>query len=272
MNIKLYFKIIVWGKIKYRKFKKWENYLQFAKNPDNYSGCAPLSIGTMDGLPFAKYEDLFQELPEYKILVSKYAIPGISDKQSEYKKAFAIMDWLTQHTDYSGGQMKVLPDDSLKILQFSVDKGFKCAINCRDKAIVLTDLLLAHGIKAYPVLLQDGNRWGSHFIVHVFCRDVNKWVVFDPSFHCCFTDESGMLLNIFELRQLFLANKRPQLIGYSFNRTTECQEIYLQYFIGAELTYITTWKDNSNQNRKTKDISKRKDFSVQLPEVNKAPN
>lgn len=253
---------------KLEALSKWENYLEFVKNLDNYNGISPtISIGNVDGLVFAEYADLFEYLSEYSILIEKYKIPGIMSAQTVFSKALLIMDWLTEKTYYSGAQIITLPDNSLKILDFSYEKGFKYAINCRDKAIVLTDLLIAHGIMAYPVLLEDANHWGCHFVVHVFCPDENKWVVLDPSFNCYFQNKANKVLNIFELRDLRIRDEILNVIGYSFNGTNQCMDIYLKYFVGTTLTHLTTWKTNSNDKRNTTDIYRRKEFSFKLPDL-----
>lgn len=253
-------------KLKELKLNQWENYLQFVKNPDNYKEASQtLSIGSINGLVCAEYANLFQYLPEYKDLIKKYKIPGLENEKTVFGKSLAIMYWLTQNTYYSGAQMNILPDDSLEILDFSFGKGFEYAINCRDKAIVLTDLLIAYNIMAYPIALEDENHWGSHFVVHVFCSDEGKWVVLDPSFNCYFKDSSNTILNIFELRELRLKNQNPLVIGYSFNGTNACMDIYLKYFIGVTLTHITTWESNSNDRRKNADC--RKKFCAKLPDL-----
>lgn len=249
------------------KLNKWENYLQFVKNPKNYEGVSQtISIGNTDSLISAKYANLFEYLPDYEELVKKYIIPELENNKTVFSKALHIMHWLTQNTNYSGAQMTPLPDDSLKILNFAFGKDFKYAINCRHKAIALTDLLIAHGIMAYPILLEDENHWGSHFVVHVFCSDENKWVVLDPSFNCYFQNKSKFALNIFELRNLRLKNEFPDVIDYSFNGTKECMNIYMQYFVGVTLTHITTWESNSNDRRKHIDC--RKEFQSNLPNLN----
>ncbi len=250
------------------ELNQWENYLRFVKNPDNYKEASQtLSIGSTDGLAPAEYANLFGYLPQYRKLVKKYIIPKLENRKTVFGKALAIMHWLTQNTFYSGAQTAVLPDDSLKILDYAFGQGFDHAINCRYKAILLTDLLIAHGIMAYPIALEDGNHWGGHFVVHVFCPDENKWVVLDPSFNCCFQDKSNTVLNIFELRDLRLRNQTPAVIGYSFNGTDACMDIYLQYFVGVTLTHITTWESNSNDGRNTTDICRRKAFRAKLPKL-----
>lgn len=254
--------------IKKLELHKWENYLQFIKNPDNYDGCSQtLSIGNTDGLAFTEYANLFEYLSDYSILTEKYKIPGVMNEHSVFKKALLIMNWLTQKTYYSGAQLTALPDNSLEILDFSYEKGFEYAINCRDKAIVLTDLLIAYGIMAYPILLEDENHWGCHFVVHIFCSDENKWVVLDPSFNCFLQDKTNKALNIFELRDLRIKGDDLYLNGYSFNGTNECTDIYLKYFVGVTLTHITTWNSNSNDRRNSTDIQHKKEFISKLPDL-----
>lgn len=253
------------NELKKQRLNKWENYLQFVKDPNNYKGVShKISICSAKDFLSVEYAHLFEYLPEYEKL-KKFTIPGLENEKTVFCKALTIMHWLTQNTYYSGAQLELLPDDSLKILDFSFGKGFEYAINCRSKAIVLTDLLIAHNIMAYPICLEDENHCGNHFVVHIFCSDENKWVVLDPSFNCYFQNKSGMTLNIFELRELRLKNENPTIIDYSFNGTNECMDIYLQYFICGTLTYITTWKSNSNDKRDS--FYNRKEFKANPPMV-----
>lgn len=259
------------GKPKFEELKldKWENYLQFIKNPKSYEGVSQaISIGADESLISAEYVNLFEYLPEYEELIKKYPIPELENKKTVFAKSLAVMNWLTRSTYYSGMQREPLPDDSLKILNFAFNKDFEFAINCRDKAIALTDLLIARGIMAYPICLEDENHYGRHFVVHVFCSDENKWIVLDPSFNCYFKNKSKSVLNIFELRNLRLKNELPDVIDYSFNGTNECMDIYLQYFVGATLTNITTWESNSNDGRK--EFERRKKFNAKLPDLESA--
>ncbi len=254
-------------KIKLRKLKNWDNYLSFVKEENNYIHSKEFFLldEELDEEPIEK--DLFEYLPEYIKIKEKYRIPNIESKETDFDKAVAIMQWLTDHTHYCGMQFHILPDDTLKILEFSFDKGFRGAINCRDKAIVLTDLLIAYGIKAYPILLENITKTECHFVTHVFCSEINKWVVLDPSFNCYFTDENSKILNIFELRDHKINNKTPNAVGYSFNGTDEAEKIYLKYFVGNGLAKVSTWKSNSTEGRKTKNLGKRKQFPCKIPVI-----
>ena len=260
---KILFRII---QLKKEKIDVWDNYLQFVKNQNNYDDSIELSVGDTSLLEETNFERLFQYLPQYRVIVDKYPMPFSSEEQTEFEKAVSIMQWLTNHTFYSGAQFHALYDDTFKILKYSVGKGFKHAINCRYKAIAFTDLLIANGLRAYPILLENANKSGCHFVAHVYCSDKGKWILFDPSFNCYFEDETGNVLNVFELREFMLKGGKPNVVGYLFNGTDECKDIHIKYFIGSTLTHIATWKDNSDEGRKSKDFAKRKVFNCKLPE------
>lgn len=51
-----------------------------------------------------------------------------------------------------------------------------------------------------------------------------------------------------------------------FELKEEAKDIYLKYFIGNGLARISTWKDNSNDGRKSKNMGKRKNFECRIPE------
>lgn len=263
-KIKIFFRII---KLKKAKIDVWDNYLQFVKNENNYDDSIELSIGDTSLLEETSCENLFQYIPEYGAIVDKYAIASLCQEQTEFEKAVSIMQWLNNNTFYSGAQIHALCDNTFNILKYSVGKGFKHAINCRYKAIAFADLLIANGLKAYPILLENANKTGCHFVTHVYCSSKKKWILFDPSFNCYFEDETSNVLNVFELRDLMLKGGKPYVVGYSFNGTEECKDIHIKYFIGSTLTHITTWKDNSNEGRRSKDFAKRKAFNCKLPDL-----
>ncbi len=253
-------------KFRYRNLKKLDNYLAFVADESNYIHSKEFRILDSELKEQAQEENLFLYLTEYDKIKERYKITGIDNIVNDFEKAVAIMQWLTENTYYLGMSFKILPDDTLKKLKYSFRKGFSGAINCRDKAIILTDLLIAHGIKAYPIMLNNITKTECHFVTHVYCKELEKWVVLDPSFNTHFTDENNRILNIFELREYKINGKEPLANGYSFNGTQKAKDIYLKYFIGNGLARISTWKDNSNHKRKSGNLGKRKCFDYKLPD------
>jgi len=241
--------------------EKYFDYVETCKYDDS-----PLKTGDTAKLKKTKNENLFQHIDEYDELLKMYNLKQIAIGNDDFEQAIAVMQWLTDNTMYSGVQLHFLPDDAKSILAFSFGKPFSNAINCRDKAIVLTDLLIALGIKAYPMALIDDKQSGNHFVVHIYCSQSKQWMVADPSFNTYFTDEQGNLLNVYELRNLFLADKMPVMKGYSFNGKDRCRKQYINYFIKQCLTNISTWHDNSMDCRtEPKKWAKKKAFDYCLP-------
>ena len=199
-------------------------------------------------------------------LNEKYKLSNIATADSDFDKAVQILEWLTEHTYYSGMQMKMLNDDTLEILEYSFDKPFNRAINCRYRAIAFADCLVAVGIKAFPVAMVSSEFTGSHFTCLVYISEEDKWCSFDPSFGCWFTDEEGELLDIFEIRELFLENKEPVVKGYSFNGKQENFDVYMNSFLKFCISNLSTWADNSTDRRSENTFSGRKQFSSAVPE------
>lgn len=256
--------------IKFKKYQSVDKYIEVIKNTDT-TKFPPLSVGDIKDLKETDYNNLFSYIDDYKIIKEKYCLDNYTKGQADFEKALSLMQWLTDSTYYFGMQYKLISDNTLDILEYAYKKPFKNAINCRCKAIAFADILLACGIKAYPVaLIGDKNYegFGCHLVVHAYLSDKDKWVIFDPSFNTYFTDFDNNSLNAFELRKLFLDGKEPVIHGYNFNGTQECMEIYKEVFIKSCLTNITTWHDNSVNNRNGKNLNKRKSFDYKLPESN----
>ena len=200
-------------------------------------------------------------------LKEKYNLSSIATADSDFDKTVQILEWLTEHTYYSGMQMKMLNDDTLNILDYSFDKPFLRAINCRYRAIAFADCLVAVGIKAFPVAMISSGFTGSHFTCLVYISEEDKWCSFDPSFGCWFTDEAGELLDIFEIRELFLQNKEPVVKGYSFNGKQENFDVYINFFMKFCISNLSTWADNSGERRSENTFSGRKQFNSVIPET-----
>lgn len=200
-------------------------------------------------------------------LLRKYNLEKVAAGNTDFERTVNLLNWLTGNTCYCGITQRKVTDNSLDILDFSFGKPFKYAINCRAKAIALADCLVAAGIKAYPIILSSLKFNGCHLICHVYLGELGKWCAFDPSFGCYFTDENGSLLDVFEIRDLFIGGREPTVCGYNFNGTTECFDVYMNGFLKYCISNVCTWTDNSPDRRNGKSFSKKKIFNAKIPEV-----
>ena len=199
----------------------------------------------------AKQSELFCVIPEHSNLGRKYGFP-YSDELTDKENAFAIMNYLTKHTYYCGATRNILPDDGMEILRYSFNQPFKKAINCRAKAIALTDILNSYGINSLPVCCMS-NGGGSHFLVNIWLKEENRFIVLDPSFNCYFSNDRGRNMSVYELSECVLNNRSVTVNGYSFLGTEEFKDYYFDVFIRDLMANISTWETNK---RCRKELSK----------------
>ncbi len=217
-------------------------------------------LSPTDASGIANVSEMHKELEE------KYNLSSVASADTDYENVILLLEWLTEHTYYSGMQMKRVTDNTVDILGFSFDKPFTRAINCRNKAIAFADCLVAVGIKAYPVCMISSDFNGVHFTCMAYISELDKWCSFDPSFGCSFTDENGVPLGIFEIREMFLRGEEPTVNGYNFNGTDECFDVYMNGFLKYCISNLSTWENNSMENRDTGNPYKRKAFCSLIPE------
>lgn len=256
--------IVQFSKDKYAEYVSEFNY---EKELSEEPVCAKDMASEDKPLTQTELDRIIHTYDFHKELDEKYNLSDIATSGNDFEKAVQIIEWLTTHTYYSGAQMRLLKDDTIDILNYSFDKPFTRAINCRYRAIVFADCLLAVGLKAFPVCMVSSGFTGVHFTCMVYISEIDKWCSFDPSFGCWFTDDEGRLLDIFEIRKLFLDNKEPIVKGYSFNGTQENFDVYINCFMKLCVSNLSTWMDNSSDRRSEDNFSGRKQFSSAIPEL-----
>lgn len=170
-----------------------ENYKYFIKMFSEY--CVD---NTMKYDPFVYYNASNDRgLSE---LYCKYNLKSYIGKQT-FKTAIFFMTWVCNRLyykefgEYSGRQ------NAIEILNFC--KNNKVTVNCLCHATVLSEILLALNYKVKKIyalpfdLLPNEN----HVVLDVFMKDLNKWVMLDPSICSYLTDCDDRPLSIREIRE-----------------------------------------------------------------------
>lgn len=206
---------------------------------------------------------LFCVIEEHRGLGAAYGFPYSADR-SDKENALAIMEHLTKHTFYCGATKNLLPDDAAEILKNAFDLPFDKAINCRMKAIALTDILNAYGIKALPVCATSAQN-GCHFLVNVWLKEENRFIVMDPSFNCTFLDETGKALSVHELRDHVVNQQSVVVNGYSFLGTEDFKDYYYSAFICDLMANLATWETNRRGKKELSKVCGVK-FNARVPE------
>ena len=265
MNVKILIKCLSlqFDPKKYEMFVKKLDYKKLlGEEPVEISDKCYLDNGALAETALehtCKYFELHRKLNE------RYMLSAVAGDDGDFKKAVRLLNWLTENTFYNGAMLRYITDNTIEILDYAFGKTFRNAINCRLKAISFADCLVAAGIKAYPVCMQSTGFKNCHFTCRVYISELDKWCIFDPSFGCWFADKSGNPLDIFEMREMFLQDEEPAVIGYSFNGTEECLDEYMNGFLKLCISNLSTWCDNSMDRRNTKKLPEKKRFNAKLP-------
>lgn len=165
-------------------------------------------------LPSAEETDIHflydNENPQFMQLKSAYPIEAIAGDGEDFSKAVHLLNWVSEHTYHKGDYDGAIAFNSLALLNYAYDKGSQCGINCVALAIILSECLLAVGLKARRVFLMpcspyDGD---NHVVTQVYIREMKKWVMLDPTLNAYFSNGQGEYLSLLELRN-HLANQKP---------------------------------------------------------------
>lgn len=179
-----------------------------------------LSNEVKEDLQFS-YDNNHPKLGELNSIFSIDLIAGSGD---DFSKAINLLNWVSNHMYHKGDYVGTKGYNSLDLLNYSFDKGIQCGINCVGLATILSECLLSIGLKARSVFLMpcspyDGD---NHVVTHVFIKEMNKWVILDPTYNAYFTNEQGLCLSLLELRN-HLANQKAVF----FNKEAKYNDVIL---------------------------------------------
>jgi hypothetical protein len=147
--------------------------------------------------------------PKFSLLRSSYPIEAIAGDGDDFSKAVNLLHWVSKHTYHKGDYDGAIAHNSLDLLNYAYSKGILCGINCVALATILSECLLAIGLKARRVFIMpcspyDGD---NHVVTHVYIKEMNKWVMLDPTLNAYVTSEQGEYLSLLDLRN-YLANQK----------------------------------------------------------------
>jgi hypothetical protein len=174
--------------------------------------------------------------PSFIQLRTNYPIASIAGDGGDFSKAINLLHWVSSHIYHKGDFEGRIAYNSLELLNYAYDKGNLCGINCVALATILSECLLAIGLKARRVFLMpcspyDGD---NHVVTHVYISEMEKWVMLDPTLNAYVTNEAGDYLSLLEIRD-YLANQKPVFynteVNYNGDKLNEeSTKFWIEYF------------------------------------------
>ena len=141
--------------------------------------------------------------PQLAQLDAKWGLREIAGEGETQARALNLLHWLCAHTKH--GNPRNLPEafemDAAALLDWCFDQPGNDP-NCKHLSIILSECLLAVGIKAYalwcfPKVYEGDN----HVVVQAWLPEESRWIMLDPSWDVYISDAAGRILSVPELRQ-----------------------------------------------------------------------
>lgn len=142
--------------------------------------------------------------------LKRYGIFEIAGSGSDLDRAVRLLLWVSSHTVHNGNFDNHIAPTAPDLLDYALDGGAAHGINCRSLAILLTELLLACGIRARTVYLFPMSPYDcdNHVVTECYAADRGKWVMLDPTFGL-YLSRNGEPMSIAEIRAALADRVRP---------------------------------------------------------------
>ncbi|MCL2015484.1 MAG: transglutaminase-like domain-containing protein [Defluviitaleaceae bacterium] len=197
---------------------------------------------------------------DYSELCETYNLLAIAGSNDDFCKATNLLEWISSNIFHCGDFHNNVEDSALKLFEYSFGKGEKCGINCRSLSLVLTECLLAIGIKARTVYIlplspYDGD---NHVICEAWIDTMKKWIMLDPTYNL-YAFHNEVCLNVLELRR-FLANQADISFndGANYNNAPIDKAEIMNYYAKNLFRFMVSSIQGSNsesiENNKMVDI------------------
>ena len=204
------------------KLKSIGDYAQILRDHAAYKSQPELS------LPAFTYQCATES--ELQELRRTYHLDEVAGQGDDMSRIINLMRWVHKTIRHDGNSSNPQPRNALHILE--VCEKEKRGVNCRMLATVLNEVYLAMGFKSKHITCLP--KWKDdsdcHVINIVYAPSLGKWLYMDPTFDAYFKNESGDLLDIAEVRDYIIQNKKLVLDKEAnWNGEAAALESYLHY-------------------------------------------
>ncbi|HOJ48468.1 MAG TPA: transglutaminase-like domain-containing protein [Bacillota bacterium] len=140
---------------------------------------------------------------DYWELKNAYPIEKAAEGGSDFDRAVNLLNWISSHIFHYGNYDNRIRNTALDLFDYAFDKGVYHGINCRSLSLAMTECLLALGMKARAVYIMPFSPYDfdNHVVCECWIKELNKWVMLDPTYNLYLSDKDGTPLDISELRQ-----------------------------------------------------------------------
>ena len=168
---------------------------------------------------------------DYSVLLEKYRLNEIAGEGTDYDRARRVLSWEAEHIVHEAKYDGHVQNTAMSLFEYAFDTG--AGINSRSMSLALTECLLAIGLKSRVIYMYPGSPYqcDNHVVCEVWMKELNKWVMIDPTYDSVVLDKNDTPLNILEIRTA-LADLEPLHLaeGFHYNGQAVAEDDILQHY------------------------------------------
>ena len=185
----------------------WD-YFEMLKKYSDFENCNSISPRII------AYEDV--NSPNLVDIRKQMNLDILKEGDDEIKYLIFLKKYAYDMLNFEGKSLNQKTYDNLsfsEIINDARNKGY--ALNCRYISYIFCQMLLSVGFKARWVVCLSSDLYNNecHCVTEVYVNKLKKWVVVDASFGTFYFGERGELLNLYEMRNLYVNGKMPILVA-----------------------------------------------------------
>jgi len=158
----------------------------------------------------------------YMDLIEEFGLDEITYGYEDVDLMRVLLNWVTENFPHNGQSGLPVNRDAMSIIGYVRENPR--GINCRGLSILLAEVLRLYGIEAKHItVIPPEDMHPVHVVTHAFSRELQQWIMLDPTFGVYLTDENGNFMNLYTLRRAFaeglplFVNEDAGHNGRSFN-------------------------------------------------------
>lgn len=183
-------------------------YTQIRYQPsylDVLKGAAAYQLGDKNKIPTFTYQEASD--PNLQALRTGFNLDSIAGAGNEISKILNLLHWIHNLIPHDGNHENPTVKNAMSMIKQC--KKEERGLNCRGLATVLNECYLSMGIKSRFVtcMPKDSVFNDCHVINMVYSNDLQKWIWVDPTHDAYIMDETGLLLDLEEVRERLISGK-----------------------------------------------------------------
>jgi hypothetical protein len=188
----------------------------------------------------------------YMDLIEEFGLDEITAGYEDVELMRVLLNWVSSNFPHHGNSGMPVNRDAMSIVEYVRENPR--GINCRGLAILLAEVLRLYGIEAKHItVMAPEDAHPVHVVTHAFSRELQQWIMLDPTFGVYLTDEDGNFMNLYTLRHAFaegsilFANDDAGLGRYSMWHVRKFTANYLfRFATGTHFGFGSEHRDADN--------------------------